>query len=78
LVVSFFGNFAGALAVVKMIELSGLVGAENAAMAGVATAKCSIPFGKAFIRGIFCNWMVCIALWQQVSKSIRLFNQKTF
>jgi formate/nitrite transporter len=30
---------------------------------GVANGKCVLPFGVAFYRGIFCNWMVCLAIY---------------
>ncbi|HEY5974850.1 MAG TPA: formate/nitrite transporter family protein, partial [Geobacteraceae bacterium] len=29
----------------------------------VAAAKCQLPFGVALIRGIFCNWLVCLAVF---------------
>jgi formate/nitrite transporter FocA (FNT family) len=29
----------------------------------IATAKCSLPFDVAFIRGILCNWLVCMAVY---------------
>ena len=28
-----------------------------------AIAKCSLTFGDAFLRGIACNFLVCIAVW---------------
>lgn len=28
-----------------------------------AAAKCSLTFGEAFLRGIGCNFLVCIAVW---------------
>jgi len=67
LLVSFVGNFAGVLAIVKAVELAGLAGSANAGVAAVATTKCAMTFSQAFIRGIMCNWMVCIALWQQAA-----------
>jgi formate/nitrite transporter len=29
----------------------------------IATAKCSLPFETAFVRGILCNWLVCMAVY---------------
>jgi len=29
----------------------------------IATAKCSLPFDVAFVRGILCNWLVCMAVY---------------
>jgi formate/nitrite transporter len=34
--------------------------AENAVR--IATAKCHITFFAAFVRGIMCNWLVCLAV----------------
>ena len=28
-----------------------------------AAGKCSLPFGDALIKGILCNFLVCIAVW---------------
>ena len=28
-----------------------------------AAAKCSMPFGDALLKGIMCNFLVCIAVW---------------
>lgn len=29
----------------------------------IATAKCALPFDTVFIRGILCNWLVCMAVY---------------
>ncbi|NLA26881.1 MAG: formate/nitrite transporter family protein, partial [Firmicutes bacterium] len=29
----------------------------------VAAAKASLPWVEALFRGIFCNWLVCLAVW---------------
>jgi formate/nitrite transporter len=29
----------------------------------VAVAKVNLPFWTAFLRGILCNWLVCLAVW---------------
>lgn len=62
-VVSYFGNFIGAVAVAYLVHAAGLF-PTGASVAKVAVAKCSIPFGQAFLRGVLCNWMVCLAVWQ--------------
>ena len=37
-------------------------------MPPVLTNVCPIsPVAQAFIRGFLCNWMVCMALWQQAA-----------
>jgi formate/nitrite transporter len=32
-------------------------------MISTAVAKVSMPFGDAFLKGIACNFLVCIAVW---------------
>lgn len=65
--VVYAGNFAGSLLVAWLVVQSGqwaannyLVGAKAVAW---ANAKVSLSWQAAFIRGILCNWMVCLAIW---------------
>lgn len=61
-VASYLGNFVGSLLLAYLVfkgkTLGSLPGAVN-----LATAKCSTPFEVAFIRGILCNWLVCMAVY---------------
>jgi formate/nitrite transporter len=41
---------------------SGTLGAGPGAV-NIATAKCSLPWDVAFVRGILCNWLVCMAVY---------------
>lgn len=59
----YLGNFAGALLTALLAHLSGTLGTMAEAVAGTAAAKASMGFGKAFVRGILCNVLVCIAVW---------------
>ena len=34
-----------------------------ASVISIARAKASLSFGDAFVRGILCNFLVCIAVW---------------
>jgi len=61
-VTSFIGNFVGSVFLAYLAFKSGTLGAGPAA-AAVATAKCSLSFEVAFIRGILCNWLVCMAVY---------------
>lgn len=61
------GNFAGSLAIVYLVSLSGhwqthdyMVGAKALL---IAVGKVQIPFLEAFVRGILCNMLVCLAVW---------------
>jgi formate/nitrite transporter len=60
-------NLAGSLLIVVMISNSGLWH-QGADMLGgvtvkIAAGKTALSFESAFILGILCNWLVCLAVW---------------
>jgi formate/nitrite transporter len=59
---SYLGNFVGSLILAYLAFKSGTLGNAPAA-AAIATAKSSLPFDVAFVRGILCNWLVCMAVY---------------
>ena len=59
---SYLGNFIGALLLTKLAVYCDMVPNAGAA-ATVAIYKTSQPFVKTFLKGILCNWMVCMAVW---------------
>jgi formate/nitrite transporter len=65
--IAYVGNFVGASATAVGVYLSGvhtLGGGKVAATAlAIATTKTSLGFGEAFVRGVFCNALVCLAVW---------------
>jgi formate/nitrite transporter len=61
-VASYAGNFVGSLFLAYLAFKSGTL-ASGPASAAIATAKCSLPFDVAFVRGILCNWLVCMAVY---------------
>mmetsp|Transcript_41883 Transcript_41883/g.75482 ORF Transcript_41883/g.75482 Transcript_41883/m.75482 type:complete len:313 (-) Transcript_41883:214-1152(-) len=61
-VASYAGNFVGSLFLAYLAFKSGTLG-NAPACAAIATAKCSLPFSTAFVRGILCNWLVCMAVY---------------
>ena len=64
LAITYAANAAGALAVVLLIEGSGLLQTGHGqTVAAIAEAKMNLSFQQAFIRGILCNALVCIAVW---------------
>jgi len=66
----YLGNFIGSLFLAYFIAyLSGIVngGTLGAASAAIAEAKVSMPWGQAILRGIGCNWLVCLAVWLALS-----------
>lgn len=63
----FIGNFAGSLAIVYLVQLSGHWGIHDYMVGGkallIALGKVGIPFLGAFVRGVLCNMLVCLAVW---------------
>jgi len=59
---SYLGNFVGSLILAYLAFKSQTLGGGPAAVA-IATAKCNLPFTVAFVRGILCNWLVCMAVY---------------
>lgn len=61
------GNFAGSLFMAYLMGWSGLWhlngGKVGASVISIATSKVSLDFGQAFVRGVLCNWLVCLAVW---------------
>lgn len=59
------GNFIGSLFFAWLMFESELWKSGTIAKHAItmATAKANIPFAAAFIRGIFCNWLVCLAVF---------------
>ncbi len=68
-VISWIFNFVGALFVAYVLAfMGGIVPADptNAIAAkaiAVSEAKVKLDFTTAMIRGIGCNWLVCLAVW---------------
>jgi formate transporter len=38
-------------------------GAVGKTALSIAVAKCALPFGEAFFKGVLCNVLVCLAVW---------------
>ena len=65
--VVYAGNLVGASATAVGIGLTGVHSLGNGKVAAtalaIARAKCSLDFGEAVARGVFCNALVCLAVW---------------
>ena len=63
----YVANLVGSLLMVYLMFGSGLLEGPNVAVGAAAlktaAAKASLAFWPAFIRGILCNWLVCLAVW---------------
>ena len=65
------GNFIGALFVAYVIAFSSGLIFESAggtlpwakSIVNLTNAKCSLDWTTAFIRGVGCNWLVCLAVF---------------
>lgn len=66
-VIVYFGNMLGAFSIVLIIWLSGHPSSGNGAVAErivqIAAAKCTYTGLQAFMLGILCNILVCLAIW---------------
>jgi len=63
----YIGNFIGSVFLAWLMNLSGLF-ESSAGLLGVVTMKIAVykvnlSFTKAFVLGIMCNWLVCLAVW---------------
>ena len=67
----YLGNLIGSIAAAALFYAGGSwnLGGGGLALATVKTAaaKCSLPFGKAFLLGIACNVLVCMAVTMALS-----------
>lgn len=63
----YVGNLAGAIGTAALVVASGWylggAGVVGATLLGTARAKVAYPFGEAFLLGILCNILVCLAVW---------------
>ena len=62
---SFVGNFAGAICLAWLVAQSGVLGGapQASVLEAAAATKMDLPFGTLFVRGMLCNWLVCLAVW---------------
>ncbi len=67
LVLVYIGNLIGCTLLAAAVVFSHQVALFDNGVAvsviSTAAAKCSLSFGDALIRGILCNFLVCIAVW---------------
>jgi nitrite transporter NirC len=80
-VFSFIGNFAGSVLMAWMYSQTGLAqgNAVGSFIVKTAGAKMTAPFGQLFVRGILCNFLVCLAIWcffklkEETAKLVMIF-----
>ena len=64
-VLSFIGNFIGALLVAYLMKLSGLIDIDptKSLLVSATAAKMNLSVTALIVRGILCNILVCIAIY---------------
>jgi formate/nitrite transporter len=66
----YIANFIGTVSLAFLIYHSSQLSTGNDLLGGVAISmaakKCHLSFSEAFILGIFCNWLVCLAIWMAI------------
>ena len=67
LIIVYLANLVGAAGLAVLVALSNHWKMGDSAIAkaavNLAAAKCSLPFGEAFFKGVLCNVLVCLAVW---------------
>ena len=70
-VIVYLGNFVGSVLVAWMAAASHQLSLYHGQLAAMvietAAAKASMPFLDAFLKGILCNLLVCLAVWTSFS-----------
>ncbi|HZR01465.1 MAG TPA: formate/nitrite transporter family protein [Chloroflexota bacterium] len=62
---SYAGNLAGSLLLAWLVVQSGVLSNDPQLtfVLNTAAAKMGLPFATLLVRGILCNWLVCLAVW---------------
>ncbi len=67
----YIANFLGSLLLVWLVFETGIWKMSDFAVGAkalsIANAKVNLNFGKAFFRGVGCNWLVCLAIWLSIA-----------
>src|SRR6266542_3737294 len=61
----FAGNLGGSLFLAWLVAQSGVMSADPqlSFVLKTVTTKMTLPFWPLLVRGILCNWLVCLAVW---------------
>ena len=65
----FLGNFIGALFVAVVAVISGAFDQIPDTVVATANAKVNLGFFETLLKGIMCNFLVCIAVWMATAAS---------
>lgn len=59
----YLGNLLGSVAVAFLVVQCGTLDGIAEAAVAAAVTKAALPFGVALLRGVLCNFLVCLAVW---------------
>lgn len=63
----YIGNFFGSIFTAVLVVYGHIPDLYKKALANVlvntASSKCQLSFGDAFVKGVWCNFFVCLAVW---------------
>ena len=65
----FLGNFIGAIIITLAVVFSGVFDPIAETVVTTAVNKVHLEFGEALLRGVLCNFLVCIAVWMAFGAS---------
>ncbi len=62
---TYLGNLGGSMLFALMVIAAGIFAPDpwKSFILKVATYKSTAPWWELFFRGVFCNWLVCLAIW---------------
>jgi len=63
--ICYIGNLAGSLLLAKLVVASGTISSlpQSDFIVKIVSSKMNLPVSELFVRGILCNWLVCLAIW---------------
>ena len=67
LVIVYLGNLVGAVLVSAITVFSGAFDGIKDVVIATATTKATLEFFSAFLKGVACNVLVCLAVWMGMS-----------
>lgn len=67
---TFIGNLGGSMLFALMIIVTGIFAPDpwKSFILKVSAYKMNAPWWELFFRGIFCNWLVCLAIWCSIGR----------
>ena len=60
---SWVGNLIGSLLLAYLVVSSGALLHAADFIEKISVVKMTLPASQLFLRGVLCNWLVCLALW---------------